>query len=183
MRTMPLALACVDDESRLRHLVERCSKPTHANREAIAGAEVAARTARACLTHPPADATSHLAVDAADLTPTESDEAKRWKDVLERATRPASDHRELVDALEDIGTSGWVFESVPAAIQMLVSFPEDWRAGLRALFDAGGDVDTIGSLYCSWVGALHGAAVFDDIADETQGVERLADEAQRIWGG
>lgn len=171
MRVVPLAVAYSDDLQSLVDAVVAASRPTHANAEAIAGAESIARATRLLLVE------QQLTVDA--ILPAQTSQSlDRWRDLIERA-RQLADTAD--DGLAELGTTGWVFHTIPSVLYLYWRWPDDFTTGLRAIFRAGGDVDTIAALYGALVGARHGMAVFEDLPwRDVQGVGVLCEEAARI---
>lgn len=62
----------------------------------------------------------------------------------------------LRDALRQVGTSGHVYQSIPAAVLVLLRHKLDFEGAMRAVFFAGGDTDSIGAMVGSVIGAQLG---------------------------
>ena len=65
---------------------------------------------------------------------------------------------ELVRFLRSTGTSGHVYQCVPAATAILLRHRLDYRSAMRSVFRAGGDTDSIGAIVGAVIGAQVGAA-------------------------
>ncbi|QDG53862.1 hypothetical protein FIV42_24895 [Persicimonas caeni] len=171
MRVVPLAIAYVDDLEAMLDAVRNSSRPTHADAEAIAGAEVAGRATRLLLRGEPLEVVS--------LLPRASSEnIERWEKLLSAAKELAESGD---DGLDELGTTGWVFHTIPSVLYLFWRWPNDFEQGLSALFRAGGDVDTVAALYGALVGASGGMDAFGDLPwQEVQGAGVLQREAGRL---
>ena len=165
------SLAAFPDEAQRLEWLRLQALPTHRADEAIAGAEVVLRVLRWCLEHDLAALDPDVLIRAA-IPHQWSKKIDDWRTRLERTSS---------ETLEDIGASGWVFESVPAAVHLLLRWRDDINGGVEALYRVGGDVDTIASMYCSFVGALCGVRALDArLLGQIQGTEALLEEADRL---
>lgn len=70
---------------------------------------------------------------------------------------------------DEIGLSGWVLESVPAAIYAFVKGPDYFNRCLCELINSGGDSDTNGSIYGAISGSLN--SIFRIPRDYIDGLE------------
>lgn len=184
MRVVPIAVALRDDPSAMIEACISSARPTHRNSEAIAGAEAVARLVATCLRWHERPEQLADALTADDVIPRRtSHRVDRWRSLLEQAIRIARQSDTPEEDLKAIGTSGWVFETLPAVVFLLVRHPEDYRAGLRCLYRVGGDVDTIGALYCSCLGALRGLEAFEDVdLRDIQSMGELFHHSLRLTG-
>ena len=178
MRIAPIALAANNDIERMLDLVYQNGALTHPNPEAIAGAECIARLLAACLRSEEGHFEIREAIESI-LPRRFSEDLPHWRNRLESALR-AADSAE--PGLAEIGTSGWVFNTVAATIYLLARHKTDFAAGLTELFQVGGDVDTIAAIYGSVVGALAGMGPFRPWVSQVQGTPALLEEADRLHG-
>lgn len=179
MRVVPLAIAHRHDLTTFVATVGVDAEQTHPNLEAIAGAEAMGRMIIYLLNQPSESTPRASELVEATLPSSHSLELDDWIDRLSEAQNAAHQQRE--GALSTIGSSGWVKETVPAVLYLLLANKDDTNAGLRQLFHAGGDIDTIGALYLACVGAWKGTQVFSrDNLEALQGVQILIDEATRL---
>ncbi len=170
IRVAPLAVA-LGQSQKMLDAVRRISSSTHTHPEAIAAAELVA------LLYTRALLRLELDVDALDraLHETSTKDPSTWRAVLSRA------HGAALSA-GDLGpTSGLVFDTVGAAVFLFVRYPKDPLRGLAELFTRGGDVDSIGSIYCGWVGARETLSAFDNtLIAPLQGLGVIVKEADRL---
>jgi ADP-ribosylglycohydrolase len=160
MRVAPLAIALGHDPARLDAACTASALPTHAHPEAIEGARQTAHLIAWCLSAPAWDL---------DLARAACAVPDAWGEVWARA-----------DAAPP--TSGWVRDTLRAAIWLLDRHHADIPAGLTALYALGGDVDSIGAIYAACAGALHGTAAVIPCAplDHIQGTHLLVQQADRL---
>jgi ADP-ribosyl-[dinitrogen reductase] hydrolase len=65
-----------------------------------------------------------------------------------------------IENLQQIGTSGYVAESVAAAFYCAIVAGDDLRAGVELAVNAGGDTDTVAAMAGALIGAHAGASTF-----------------------
>ena len=151
IRVAPLALVLSNDDDLLA-AVELNGRETHGDPLAIAAAKLIAlfvhRAQRFAPGGLPRGSQYHAFIEALAL---------RSGFPLDRY-RAALGGRTLGEQLELSGTGAHVVESVSAVLLVLKTHPVDFRAALRAVFAAGGDTDSIGSM----VGAILGANLGKD---------------------
>ncbi len=159
IRVAPLGLVIANDDH-LLHAVELNGRETHGAPLAIAAAKLIAlfvhRAQRFAPGALPRGNQYHGFIEALAL---------RAGFPLDRY-RAALAGGSLAERLETCGTGPHVLESVTAVLLVLHSHPVDFRAALAAVFAAGGDTDSIGSM----VGAILGANLGSDglVAEWTQ---------------
>lgn len=104
-------------------------------------------------------------------------ELDNWRARLSDAAKSTNSGARLAA----IGTTGWVKQTVPAIVYLLVEYGDDIDSALSELWACGGDVDTIAALYLGCVGAWKGLEVFDAMpVGEVQGAGVLVDQAESI---
>lgn len=158
MRVAPLAIAFGHDTTILDAMTIASATPTHAAPEAVEGARQTARLIAWCLR---AERWSRVDARAACEPP------QSWDGVWAQTAAPR--------------TSGWVRDTLGAALWLLDRHHDDIDAGLTTLFTLGGDVDTIGAIYASCAAALHGALPASAVnLPHIQGAHLMAAEATRL---
>lgn len=101
------------------------------------------------------------------LTPPEYSEKLYWM-----GTRLGEDFEET---LEQIGTGGYVVDTVSACLWTLLSFPEDFEEALVRVVNRGDDADTLGAITGALVGTHVGIArIPRRWIEGLEGVDRLA---------
>jgi len=151
VRVAPLGLVLADDDDLLA-AVELNGRETHAAPLAIAAAKLIAlfvhRAQRFAPGALPRGNQYHGFVEALALRA--GFPLDRYRDALAG--------RSLAEQLELAGTGPHVLESVSAVLLVLKAHPVDFRAAITAVFAAGGDTDSVGSM----VGAILGANLGSD---------------------
>lgn len=166
MRVAPLAIAFAAIDESMLDAVLTTGRITHANPEAIAGAEILTRALHLTLHEQP------LHIDK--LLPHTSQDLPRWHSLLKQAFQLAQNDDE---GLQKIGTTGWVFHTVPSALFLFSRWPDDLNQGLTVLYKNGVDTDTIGAL----IGAKRGLRAFDGFPwPDLQGAAVLLSAAKRL---
>lgn len=149
--------ATIDDVVELRELVRRSTLITHSDEVAVAGAmslALAVRFARQSWPVEPAELLSHL---RAELT---QPAAESILAMLEKALSPAAlllTTREF--ALQQgwtRGVSGYIVDSVAAALHAAFRHPHDLQAAVVECIEAGGDADSTAAMAGGFLGACLG---------------------------
>ncbi len=147
MRASPVGLLYHCDLDMVSRYADLQSLPTHCGLAARAGAVAVAVAIALCLKGFPKEVTLRMAAEKA-----------RWLDpeLADRIILAGSlQDREAAAALETIGTSPLVSETVPAAFYCFLKFEPEEALILAA--SSGGDTDSIASIAGSLFGALQGA--------------------------
>ena len=88
---------------------------------------------------------------------------------------PSAEWTRILTSPQLFQPTGWIFDTVECALALYLRYGADWENALTELFTFGGDTDTVGAIYCSWIGAKHGASLFGaELLGQVQGVESLA---------
>jgi ADP-ribosylglycohydrolase/O-acetyl-ADP-ribose deacetylase (regulator of RNase III) len=143
IRIAPLAiLHAARDEAALFTEVDRNARATHTGERALAAARFMAALVREALRSP------RRAFD---------DPGHRL-DALRGAAERSGFGWDRVATAREGGNSGHVDESVTAAARVLLTCGLDLRAAMAAIFEAGGDTDSIGAMVGAVIGAQLGAS-------------------------
>ena len=151
MRVAPIGGYFADDLARVAKEADASAEVTHAHPEGRAGAvAVAVAAARAFQMRGREVARGDFLLPAIEYTP-----KGKTRDGLQAALAlvPAT---EIEDAVRLLGNGSKVTapDTVPLAVWLAERFAEDLPAGLWAVIEAGGDVDTVGAMVGGVV-ALH----------------------------
>lgn len=88
----------------------------------------------------------------------------------------------LADALGQIGTGGFVLETVPAALLLFARFPDDLEGAVVAAVNAGGDTDSVAAIVGSFSGAYNGAnAIPHRWLAGLENASLIADQAKALY--
>ena len=177
MRVVPLAIVYHDEPDTLVDMVRENARQTHPNPEAVAGAEAVARLV-AYFLELEADATfdAETLIDAA-LPRSTTQDLDAWRERIAKVAEQV----ERGERLEQVGTSGWVEDTISAVIYLLLTYGVQIDEALREILAAGGDVDTIAALYAACVGAWRGTGVLKPKwVEEVQGAATLIEQADRL---
>jgi ADP-ribosylglycohydrolase/O-acetyl-ADP-ribose deacetylase (regulator of RNase III) len=143
IRIAPLAiLHGARDEASLFADVDRNARATHTGERALAAARFMAQLVREALRSP------RRAFD---------DPGHRLEALRGAAERSGFGWERIATAQQG-GTSGHVDESVTAAARVLLTYGLDLHAAMVAIFEAGGDTDSIGAMVGAVIGAQLGAS-------------------------
>ncbi len=146
MRIAPVGLIDCHDLEQLREDCWATSITTHNNPEAVAGATAVAY-AIVRLVSGEIDEGTFLP----ELATFVGDSAVARK--LEQAQRLFSSYTPTEKALADLGTSGYVVETVASALYCFLMTPDDFMTTVASAVMGGGDTDTIAAI----AGAISGA--------------------------
>ncbi|HEY5789128.1 MAG TPA: ADP-ribosylglycohydrolase family protein [Gammaproteobacteria bacterium] len=151
MRSALLGVHARDDVE-LRHaLVRACTRLTHTDPRAEAGARLVADLAAANTeAGDPAPALAAL-LDAAAAGDDDFAAACRSALASQRAGQSAAEHCAAHGMGR--GVSGFVNQTVPVAALIVLRHPRDFAAALHEVLDCGGDTDTVGAIVGGIVGA------------------------------
>jgi len=173
MRSAIFGTAYGSDLGRLVELVRACTRITHTDPKAEAGAlAVAVAAAVAALQLPYAeiaDIYRERWAQAIALThPDVRSAAAELTTLLERAIgcvqkgQGTADFVASIDTSHTRGISGYIYRTVPAAIHAWLSHPGNARAAVLEIVHCGGDTDTTGAITGAIVGAGVGRAGIPD---------------------
>lgn len=147
MRIAPVGLLDWQDLERLREDCWSTSIITHHNPEAVAGATAVAYVIARLVTGDLNE--TRLLADAAEFVAT-SEVARN----LLQAQRLLSSNTSTDVALETLGTSGYVVETVASALYCFLRTPSDFATTVSSAVLGGGDTDTTAAV----AGAVSGAS-------------------------
>lgn len=157
MRSAIIGAMFHEDRDRMWTHVRASSLITHTDPRAIAGAGSIAALAAWCMRHrvnarpEPSELGALLRGCGGDA---------EWLTIcktIEDACERGSSVEEFVDRLGlRHGVTGYIYHSVPVAIFCWWKHPGDTTAGLGAVFDCGGDTDTVGAIAGSLFGVSGG---------------------------
>ena len=148
--------AAIDDPATLRAFVLASTTITHTDPKAFYGAMAVAVAAREAKRGTTPDAY----VDALRAALPEAD-ALDMIDRIEgavisaKAGEPATDLTELLGCMNWV--SGYVYHTVPVAVQAWLAHPADFAAAVQSAIACGGDTDTVAAIAGGIVGAGGGA--------------------------
>lgn len=168
MRTALLGLVA-RDEDHLRELVTAATRLTHTDPRAEDGARLVALATR--LGRDPEQRRRPAALlerlESACTTAAMAERIAAVRDVL----AGQSSREELFETYGwSDGVSGFVLDTVPAALLIALEHPESFRDAVEAMIHAGGDTDTTAAI----VGAMSGAWLGDE-AIPPEWLDRLAE--------
>lgn len=155
MRSMILGAVLADDRAERVRLAEAIARVTHTDERAVAAAVFVADVA------------------AGDIDALSRVTEPQLRAALDKAADLADDVdvnvEDLVDkAAADLGTSGFVVESVPFAYFCFLRFGASFDAVVHCI-EGGGDADTNGAIVGGWVGAWDPSQIPDDLVDHIAG--------------
>ncbi|MEI6234465.1 MAG: ADP-ribosylglycohydrolase family protein [Planctomycetota bacterium] len=184
MRAPILGAFAADDLTKLKTLIRVSTRLTHTDQKAEQGALAIALCARRAMLDGPALSRDKLfgelycEIECPDL----SSRLKRVEDALasEKTTE------EFASQLSGTrGVSGYIYETVPAAIFCWLNSLSDFRVAVTDVIRLGGDADTTGAI----VGALSGATLGQDaipkewikgLAEWPHSVQWITDLCERL---
>ncbi len=189
MRVAPIGAVFADDSDKLADYVHASTVITHSDPRAEIGALSVAKVVAWCL-H--SGANERIDRDSFfELLRSCADEPE-WNDLLYKmAVAIAEDKsaQEFADALgQQKGVSGYVYRTVPVALYAWYRHFGDYEATLSAVFNCGGDTDTVGAIAGAMAGAVVGeqsipADWVEGISDWPRNVALLRKVADRLSAG
>ena len=165
MRSAVLGAYFADDEERRRRFVTASTRLTHIDPRAETAAQAVA------------EAAAWVVSGGGDLKGflprlKRLGEDEEWVAICAKLTFAlGSNHsvREFAEALgAGDGVSGYAYRTVPVAIYAWMKHSKDFRGGLAAVLDCGGDTDTVGAILGALIGLGVGARGIP--AEWTQGI-------------
>lgn len=179
MRIAPVGLVDCLDLERLRQDVRDVSVITHANREAVAGAQ-----AVAC-------AIAWLATGQARLDTLIEDVVAfigsgRVAEGLRQAQELLAADASAEEALTELGNTGWVVHTIASSFFCFLKTAGDFEATVISAVMGGGDTDTIAAIAGALSGAHNGAsgipARWLEGMEDRERLSRLARQLHRLSG-
>lgn len=134
--------------------VMRAGLITHCHPEALNGALAIAYAVRLLAAE---EVPPEVLIDEVLSFIDEDDVARRLR-VAESLVRRGGDRERDIANLARIGTSGYVAESVAAALYCFVTHADDFESAVLTAVNAGGDTDTIGAMTGALAGTYVGAS-------------------------
>jgi len=157
MRVAPLGLFFSHQPALLKKAARDSSVITHTDPRAVAGATAVARAVARCVDGKgPLDPIDFLH----DIASFVSDISREFADTLRRLL-PLKDEPPGV-ALQEIGTGGFVMETVPAAFYYFIHSPDNLETAMINAVNGGGDTDSIAAILGGIAGAFHGFEAIPD---------------------
>jgi ADP-ribosyl-[dinitrogen reductase] hydrolase len=98
----------------------------------------------------------------------------------EARTLPTRPERELAETLCDMGTSGHVIDTVPAAFMAFAS-TKTFREAVRAAILAGGDTDTTAAITGALAGTYYGIEQVAPFLEKIEAAQELRDLEQNLF--
>ncbi|MDY6783675.1 MAG: ADP-ribosylglycohydrolase family protein [Cyanobacteriota bacterium] len=156
MRCAILGVCYGENLSKLRAFVRRCTRLTHSDPKAEWGALAVAIAAYLASTQSEIQPEQYLTTLSASLEP----EAKEFLDLIESATQSASQNETGEIFAMNLGArrgiSGYVYRTVPTAIQVWLRHQRDFGGGISEIVQLGGDTDTTAAILGGIIGASAG---------------------------
>lgn len=134
--------------------VMRAGLITHCHPEALNGALAMAYAVRLLASD---EVPPEVLIDEVLAFIDEDDVARRIR-LADRLVRTGGDRERDVANLAQIGTSGYVAESVAAALYCFATYANDFESAVLTAINAGGDTDTIGAMTGALAGTHLGAS-------------------------
>jgi len=151
MRASPIGLLNIFRPRKMRKDAEQSSLITHTDPRAIAGS-VAMASATSLLAKDPTCTGEEFLTEVRGMV---GHISSTFYDSMTRTME--FDGMDIQRALEQIGTSGYVVETVNASL-FIVSQSESFEEGVIHAVNAGGDTDSLGAMVGSLLGARFGVA-------------------------
>jgi ADP-ribosylglycohydrolase len=152
MRSAIIGAYFANEPEKMKEYAEASTRMTHTDPKALIGALAVAQVTAWNIQHPNEPGQTLCLLKEMDGDPD-------WKAVmgkLEKAFREGRSVAEFAGKLGlEKGVSGYVYHSVPVAVFAVLRHPTDFRGALEAVFNCGGDTDTVGAI----AGAILGASV------------------------
>lgn len=189
MRVAPIGAIFADDSDKLAEFVHASTRITHTDPRAEIGALAVARVVAWCFQSGAKERIDRD--DLFELLRTCGDNPE-WNDLLYSLAVAIAEEKsveEYADALsQQNGVSGYVYRTVPLALYAWYRHFGDFEATLTAIFNCGGDTDTVGAIGGAMAGSVVGeqgipADWINGIADWPRGVPLLREVADRLARG
>ncbi len=186
MRVAPIGAFFADDSDKLAEYVHASTVITHTDPRAEIGALAVARVVAWCFQN---NAKERIESETLFQLLRSGGDNPEWNDLLDKMAEAIAEVKtvaEFADVLgQQKGLSGYVYRSVPVALYAWYRHFGDYEATLSAVFNCGGDTDTVGAITGAMAGAVVGergipADWIDGIADWPRGVALLRRVANRL---
>lgn len=148
MRSAIIGVFFSDDPDRLKEFVRASTRLTHTDPKAETAALAVARTAAFATKSSPQSWSDTGVIEACwrDAAPTDAEWQELVRTIFLSMDRGLS-VREFAHTLGlKKGVSGYAYHSVPVALYAWLRHFGDFRASLEAVFNCGGDTDTVGAI-------------------------------------
>lgn len=150
MRSAIIGTFFCEDAAARAEFGKRAAMTTHTDERAVEGALFVAELAAAC------SRSSALQRDEAFGTALSTVSLPALQAVLSKAQMVAASSATIAEAAQELGTSGFIMQTLPFAAFCFLRFGDNPRVALVEAVSAGGDTDSIGAILGAWLGALHG---------------------------
>lgn len=155
--------AAIHDQSQLRSFVRASSRLTHTDPKAEYGAfavALAAQFAQQQNIQQPPDLSPKAYL--AELEACLGSEAQELIDLLHQAAASAQAGEATITFAQSIGqtqgVSGYIYRSVPVALQAWFRYPNHYEAAITAIVECGGDTDSVAAIAGGIIGTRVGKA-------------------------
>lgn len=156
MRSSILGVCYGHDEEKLRQLVRASTRMTHTDPKAEYGALAVALAAHESSIKKAEISSSEFLARAEKML---GPEAEELLVLIRKACASAAAKQSTADFVAELGlghgVSGYIYDTVPVALQAWLLHPHDFRAAVLAVIHCGGDTDTTAAI----VGGIVGAGV------------------------
>lgn len=189
MRVAPIGAIFADDGDKLAEYVRASTRITHTDPRAEIGALAVAKVVAWCFQTGAKERIKYE--DLFELLRSCADNPE-WNGLLHKMAVAITEEKSVVEFADSLGqqkgVSGYVYRTVPVALYAWYHHFGDFEATLSAVFNCGGDTDTVGAI----TGAMAGAVVgeegipndwIDGIADWPRGVALIREIADRLAEG
>lgn len=154
--------AAIHDRAQLRSFVRASSRLTHTDPKAEYGAFAVALAAQFAQQPGASSPAVYLAELEARLGP----EAQELIDLLHQAATSAQAGDSPQAFAQSIGqtqgVSGYIYRSVPVALQAWFRYPNDYAAAITAIVECGGDTDSVAAITGGIIGTHVGPAAIPE---------------------
>ena len=154
--------AAISDRTQLRSFVRASSRLTHTDPKAEYGAFAVALAAQFAQQPEANSSTAYLAELETCLGP----EAQELLDLLHQAAASAQAGDPPIAFAQSLGqtkgVSGYIYRSVPVALQAWFRYPNDYQAAITGIVECGGDTDSVAAIAGGIIGTRVGKAGIPD---------------------
>ncbi len=150
MRAAIIGTFFCDDAAARKEFGKRAAMTTHTDERAVEGALFVAELAALCTK------SSALEREDAFRTALATVSLPSLHEVLSKALVVASSNATITVASQQLGTSGFIMQTLPFASFCFLRFGDNPRGAIIEAVSAGGDTDSIAAILGAWLGCLHG---------------------------